>query len=186
VLAAQRQVCSLADVLEGRAADEPDRAAYTFLVDGEAVAETLSYGELDRRAAAVAAAVRERCELGDRVVILLPPGLDFIAAFLACSYAGVVAVPAFRPTPARLARMLPKLARIAEDSGAIAVLTHAGLHDRVQAEDGLGLPGLTWLAIDEIPEDAANGWSRPTRRGTCSPTSPSSNASSGSTGRPRA
>jgi 8-amino-7-oxononanoate synthase len=182
MLVAQHQLRSLADLLERRAADDRDRAAYTFLVDGETDAETISYGELDRRSAAIAAAVGERCELGDRIVILLPPGLDFIAAFLACSYAGAVAVPAFRPTPARLARMLPKLARIAEDSGATAVLTHAALRDRVQAEDGLGLPGLSWLAVDEIPEGAANGWRRP-------PVSPDDLAllqyTSGSTAQPK-
>src|SRR5687767_8294164 len=102
MLAAQRQARSLADLLAQRAADDPERPAYTFLVDGETEEETISYAELERRAAAIAAALRERCEHGDRVVILLPPGLDFIAAFLACSYAGAVAVPAFRPTPARL------------------------------------------------------------------------------------
>jgi 8-amino-7-oxononanoate synthase len=161
MLAAQRQVRSLADLLERRAADDPNRAGYTFLVDGEAEAETITYGELERRAAAIAAAVRERCELGDRVVVLLPPGLEFIAAFLACSYAGVVAVPAFRPTPARLGRMLPKLARIASDSGAAAVLTNAALRDRVLTGENPELPALEWLAIDDLAEDAGNGWQRP-------------------------
>jgi 8-amino-7-oxononanoate synthase len=161
MLAAQRQVRSLADLLEQRAADEPNRAAYTFLVDGESDAEAITYGELERRAAAIAATVRERCELGDRVVVLLPPGLDFIAAFLACSYAGVVAVPAFRPTPARLGRMLPKLARIASDSGASAVLTSAALRDRVGSGEDAELPPLEWLAVDDLPEAAGEGWQRP-------------------------
>jgi 8-amino-7-oxononanoate synthase len=161
MLAAQRQVRSLADLLEQRAADDPDRAAYTFLLDGEAEAESITYAELERRAVAIAAAVRERCQLGDRVVILLPPGIDFIAAFLACSYAGVVAVPAFRPTPARLGRMLPKLARIAADSGAAAVLTQAALRDRVRTEDEPELPSLEWLAVDALADGAGNGWQRP-------------------------
>jgi 8-amino-7-oxononanoate synthase len=161
MLAAQRQARSLADLLEQRATEDPNRAAYTFLVDGEAEAETITYAELERQAAAIASAVREHCELGDRLVILLPPGLDFIAAFLSCSYAGVVAVPAFRPTPARLGRMLPKLARIASDSGATAVLTTAALRDRVSGGDDPELTPLAWLAVDDLPDGSGNGWQRP-------------------------
>jgi 8-amino-7-oxononanoate synthase len=161
VLAAQRQVRSLADLLEQRAAEDPDRPAYTFLVDGEAESESIRYGELERRTAAIAATVREVCDLGDRVVVLLPPGLDFIAGFLACSYAGVVAVPAFRPTPARLARMLPKLGGIASDSGAAAVVTSAALRDRIRGEDDGLLSSLAWLAVDDLPEGAGEGWQRP-------------------------
>ena len=36
----------------------------------------------------------ERLRRGDRVLVLTPPGLDFIAAFLGTQYAGMIAVPA--------------------------------------------------------------------------------------------
>ena len=34
---------------------------------------------------------------GERALLLYPPGLEFIAAFFGCLYAGVVAVPAYLP-----------------------------------------------------------------------------------------
>jgi acyl-CoA synthetase (AMP-forming)/AMP-acid ligase II len=34
---------------------------------------------------------------GERALLLYPPGLDYLAAFFGCLYAGVVAVPAYPP-----------------------------------------------------------------------------------------
>ena len=39
--------------------------------------------------------------IGDRIVILVPPGLEYVAAFFGCLYAGAVAVPAYPPNPRR-------------------------------------------------------------------------------------
>src|SRR5919202_4629038 len=160
-MGAGRRVESLIDVLEERAASEPDRRQFSFLVDGEDERQTISSAELARRARAIAAELQQRCASGDRVVVLLPPGLDFVAGFLACSYAGTVAVPAFRPTPARPARMLPRLARIAGDAGATVVLAHAAVRDRVLPRRPPELAGIRWLAVDEVPDEAADDWRRP-------------------------
>lgn len=161
-MASGRPVESLIDLLEMRAAWEPDRPGYTFLVDGEDERQEISWSGLERRARAIGAELQRRCAPGDRVVVLLPPGLDFIAAFLACSYAGAVAVPAFRPTPARPARMLPRLARIAADAGATVVLAHAAVRDRVLQARPPELAGLHFLAVEEVPDEAAEEWRRPT------------------------
>ena len=37
-----------------------------------------------------------------RVLLVYPPSLDFIVAFLACLKAGLIAVPCFPPDPKRL------------------------------------------------------------------------------------
>ncbi len=86
---------TLVELLRRRARHEPRRAAYTFLTDGEEV--HLTYGELDRRARAIAALLQEMGAGGERVLLLYPPGLDYIAAFFGCLYAGAVAVPAYPP-----------------------------------------------------------------------------------------
>lgn len=85
---------TLVGVLRGRAALTPDRAAFTFLRDGEDDAVTWDYASLDVRARAVAAALRARTAPRDRAMLLYPAGLEFIAAFFGCLYAGVIAVPA--------------------------------------------------------------------------------------------
>ena len=68
----------------------------------------LSYAGLDERARAIAALLQEHGAAGERVLLLYPPGLDYIAAFFGCLYAGVVAVPAYpprlTPQPAAAAR----------------------------------------------------------------------------------
>jgi amino acid adenylation domain-containing protein len=111
------------DLLRQRAHQQPDRLAYTFLSDGEAKEERLTYAELDRRARAIAARLQNLASTGDRVRLLYPPGLDYIAGFFGCLYAGVIAVPAYPPNPTRLKRTLPRLQAIVRDSEANVALT---------------------------------------------------------------
>jgi acyl-CoA synthetase (AMP-forming)/AMP-acid ligase II len=54
-------------------------------VDGETEKGTLTYGELDRNARAIAAALRSRGLAGEQALLLYPPGLDYIAAFFGCA-----------------------------------------------------------------------------------------------------
>ena len=119
---------TVADLLLLRAAEKPDAVAYTFLVDGEREGSRFTYGQLDRDARAIAAALHARgLRVGDRALLLFPPGLDFVAAFFGCMYAGVIAVPSFPPHPAQLARTLPRLVAIATDAELSAVLTSAAI-----------------------------------------------------------
>lgn len=114
---------TLAHALSYWAQHRPVDTAFRFLLDGEQKASSLTFAQLERDALAVAAALVERTEPGDRALLLYPRGLDFIAAFLGCVYAGVVAVPACTPPRGRLDRALPRLRAIAADSGAKLVLT---------------------------------------------------------------
>src|SRR5689334_21649769 len=93
---------TFADVHEQRARLQPDLAAYTFLADGESEASILTYRELDEKARAIAAALVRRADAGERAILLYPPGLEFVAAFFGCLYAGVVPAPAYPPDPMRL------------------------------------------------------------------------------------
>jgi acyl-CoA synthetase (AMP-forming)/AMP-acid ligase II len=91
---------TLVDVLRRRAADQPEKIAYTFLVDGEHEGSWITYRDLDSSARAIAATLHARgLRPGDRALLLYAPGLEFIAAFFGCLYAGVVAVPSFPPHP---------------------------------------------------------------------------------------
>ncbi|HEV7509092.1 MAG TPA: non-ribosomal peptide synthase/polyketide synthase [Thermoanaerobaculia bacterium] len=133
-----------AGMLRARAEERPNQVAFTFLADGQTEAGRLTYAELDARAVAVAAALREAVAPGDRALLLFPPGLDFIVAFFGCLYAGVVAVPAYPPRPHdRSQARLRSIARDAEPR--VALTTSATLS---------GLAGLTAVA----PELAAVRW----------------------------
>src|SRR5262249_20772607 len=87
----------------------------------------LTYGELDEKARAIAASLAQSVGPGERVLLLYPPGLEYIAAFFGCLYANVIAVPAYPPDPARLERMLPRLLAILSDAQAAVVLTSDAL-----------------------------------------------------------
>src|ERR671921_1856166 len=112
---------TLVDLLRWRASHEPERRAYTFLGDGEADESSVNYGELDRQAQAVAARLETLGVAGgERALLFYPPGLKYLAAFLGCLYAGVIAVPAYPP---RLNRPISRLRTIMQDSKAIVALT---------------------------------------------------------------
>ncbi|MGW5151709.1 fatty acyl-AMP ligase [Rhodococcus koreensis] len=92
----------LPDILQARAANQPDDRAYVFLDERGAEDQVLTYSELYSRALGVAAYLRERCEPGDRAILMFPPGLDFIVAYFGCLYAHVIAVPVSPPRNRRI------------------------------------------------------------------------------------
>ena len=112
---------SLVDLLRCRAAAGPELDLFAFLPDGEdSPAATITRGELDRRARALAVRLRDLGVDSGRVLLLYPPGLDFIVAFFGCLYAGVTAVPVHLP---RLNRPMTRLRSIVVDAKPCAVLT---------------------------------------------------------------
>jgi acyl-CoA synthetase (AMP-forming)/AMP-acid ligase II len=154
---------TLVDVLRDRAELYSERDAYLFLRHGSAERpkiERLTYGRLLVRAKVVAGALQRCCDKGDRVLILAPPGLDYITAFFGCQLAGVVAVPAYPP---RNSKHMDRLAAIAGDCGAAAVLSVADRAGKL-AEWGAGhLPEA--IAVDALPDGAAGAWRDVCRRG---------------------
>ncbi|MES1244348.1 MAG: non-ribosomal peptide synthase/polyketide synthase [Acidobacteriota bacterium] len=147
---------TLAGMLQARAAAQPGREAYVFLGDGEAETSRLTWGELDSRARAVAAALRESVPPGGRALLLYPPGLEFVAAFFGCLYAGVIAVPAYPP---RLNdRSQSRLRSIARDAAPGAALTTSAIAAAagVLTERVPELAGSRWIDTEALPpcEDA--------------------------------
>jgi acyl-CoA synthetase (AMP-forming)/AMP-acid ligase II len=156
-------LASIVDLLELRAEREPDRAAYLYLADGERDEQLLTYGELSRRAKAIAVQLAERTRFGDRALLLYPPGLDFIAGVFGCLYAGLVAVPSYPPDPTRPERSLPRLRAIGRDADAAVVLAtdliaanQASLFQHAEE-----LAGLPCIATDRVDAAAAADWKRP-------------------------
>jgi long-chain acyl-CoA synthetase len=79
---------NLAALLADAVSEYADRPA--LLVDGESV----TYADLEHHSAAVAAHLRQRgIAPGDRVALLLPNGVGFVAALLGILRTGAVAVP---------------------------------------------------------------------------------------------
>jgi amino acid adenylation domain-containing protein len=144
---------SLVQVLRERSLEHPERPAYTFLADGEEEGARLTFAELDARARAAGALLQRLGLAGERALLLYPPGLEFISAFLGCLYGGVVAVPAYPP---RSARMLPRLRAIARDARPAVALTSSELYRQVEGWAGR-LPELAdvrWVVTDGLEVEA--------------------------------
>jgi acyl-CoA synthetase (AMP-forming)/AMP-acid ligase II len=133
---------NLVALLQAQAARRGDDVALTFIGEPD---ETMTYAGLDARARAIAALLQAHTRRGDRVVLLFQPGLDYVAAFCGCLYAGVVAVPVYLP---RGPRQLPRLLAIVEDARPAAALGTAATLAR------LDLPGVKPLAIEAAGGDA--------------------------------
>src|SRR3954447_14545909 len=85
---------TLVALLRDRAQHLPNRRIFTFLEDGQGDGVDWSYAELDAATRRIAAWLQAHAKPGDRAVLLIAPGLDYIATFFGCLYAGVIAVPA--------------------------------------------------------------------------------------------
>ena len=151
---------SLVELARARAHAQPAQSGYTFLRDGERDEATLSYAALDRAARAIAAQLQQHAAPGDRALLIFPPGLEFIAGLFGCLYAGVVAVPAYPPNPARLGRTLPRLRAIVRDcQPALALTTQPSMElaGALAAQDPLFQP-IRWIAADGLPGAQADEW----------------------------
>jgi len=148
-------------LLRAHARQHPDRLAFTFLTDSDPTELELTYGELDRQARAVAAALQQRgLGSGQRALLFYPPSLSFISAFFGCLYAGVVPVPAYPPHPAGLHRVLGRLRAIASNAEPAAALTSAPLLAKMGAlfEQAPEFASLHWLASESVDPDLADQW----------------------------
>ena len=151
---------TLVDLLRYRGQNQPDSKSYTFLQDGEAASIWLTYKELDQQARAIAARLQSIDASGSLALLLYPPGLEYIAAFFGCLYAGVVAVPAYPP---RRNQNMSRLQAIMADSRATVALTTSTLLSNIDSgfPENPELAELSWIATDNLASDLANEWQEP-------------------------
>lgn len=101
------------DILRYWASERGNEFAYRF-TDAEQRHEQLTYAELSERVEGLAGYLQSRGATGERVLLLYPPGLDFVVGFYACHAAGAIAVPAYPPRKNRRASRIRSIAQDAE------------------------------------------------------------------------
>jgi acyl-CoA synthetase (AMP-forming)/AMP-acid ligase II len=151
---------TLIELLIYRAQSQPNQVSYTFLDDGEVEAQRLTYQALDQQARAIAAWLQNIGAAGTRALLIYPPGLEFIAAFFGCLYAGVAAVPVYPP---RRNQNLSRLQAITADAQATVALSTAPMISTIKAQfvEEAVWTKLQWLATDNVAQDLAAAWQRP-------------------------
>lgn len=151
---------NLIQLLRLRAQEHKDKTVYTYLNDGESDETRLTYGELERRALAIATQLQSHHSPGERVLLLYPPGTDFPAAFFGCLCACMVAVPTYLPNSKQFLASL--MATVADAGPIVALSTAATLEEyRSQIEQTPGLARLKWIPTDTLADDLALGWQKP-------------------------
>jgi acyl-CoA synthetase (AMP-forming)/AMP-acid ligase II len=154
----QTEIANLPAILERRAAETPDKLAYIYLGEPTGALEC-TYADLRERAHAVAQAIRDSAGPGERVLLLYPPGLDFIYGFLGSVCAGTIAVPAPPPNRFKPERSLARLRSIVESARPTVALTTeqmlAAIRPAVSESETFSRP--QWVATDRIRGQAIGG-----------------------------
>jgi acyl-CoA synthetase (AMP-forming)/AMP-acid ligase II len=137
---------TLIDLLQDKALNQADQYAYTILLNGEKEKSSITYAELDRQSRAIGTLLQNLGLVGQRILLVYPPGLSYIAAFFGCLYAGCVAVPVYPPC---LNRSLERLQGILLDCQATS---------DTSTECPPGKIGEVWISD---PGVAQGYWDRP-------------------------
>lgn len=151
---------TLVGVLRARARAHPYRRLYTFLKRARDVERSLTYGELDERARAIAASIQAIARPGDCAAVICPNDLSFIEAFIGCQYAGVipVPVPAFNSM-----QSIERLSRVLGTIAPTCVVTTSAIEERLTANAGTlpELQAVPHLCVDQTPDKNLVHWSAP-------------------------
>ncbi len=169
------------DMVQYRAQVQPEDSAFIYLTDGVSNELLLTNRELDRRSRAIGAWIEKHNLSGERVLLLYPPGLDFIAAFFGCLYGGAIAVPVYPP---KRNRSMLRIEAVANSARAKLALTTDEVLKRVNEliSETPDLTRIPWLATTSLPAGLEDEWSSP---GVDSETLAFLQFTSGSTGTPK-
>ncbi len=147
---------TLISLIKRNIANVGDMVAYRYLdysraADGQALEVT--WTQLGVRLHAIGARVQQAASRGDRVAILAPQGIDYVAGFYAAINAGTIAVPLFAPELPGHAERLDTALR---DSEPTVVLTTAAAKDAVETflSNVARIRRPQVIVIDQIPDTA--------------------------------
>ena len=148
---------TLVDLLRTRAAVQGDQLAFRFIPGDEGEEVGVTYRALDERARAIGGELQAMAAQGERALLLFPSGLDFVASFFGCLYAGIVAVPA---APPGRNRMTSSVEAIFDASNPALILSTAA-HHRLAQQSYSHLTKLferPWVAADRVANDRQQAW----------------------------
>jgi len=136
---------------------QPTQLAYSLHQADAGPITQITFAELDRRARVIGDRLQQQGASGARALLLYPFGLDFIAGFYGCLYAGVIAVPLYPPRPNRPD---PRLLAILADAQPTFALTTAKVIKGLVDLEGMSpaLQQLQWVATDTLAAAATTDW----------------------------
>ena len=97
---------------------------------------------------------------GECELLFFPPGLDFVAAFLGCLYAGVVAVPVALPARNRSTAHVEAILKASNPALILSTASQCGIAKQTYAQIAM-LLDRPWLATDRVSNDRQQAWRDP-------------------------
>lgn len=111
---------TITDYLDHWTQIQAHKTLFAFLNIKGIIKEQYTYRQFSERVNIIASHLQNQSGLqrGDSVILIYPPGLEIIAAFLACAKIGLTPVPVAPPSDNNFYAALQKLHYIVKDSGA--------------------------------------------------------------------
>ncbi|CAH2306337.1 disco-interacting 2 homolog A isoform X3 [Pelobates cultripes] len=162
-----RKFLYLADVLQWRAQTTPEHQLFLLLNSKGTVCSSASCLQLHKKAERVAAGLMEKARLnvGDHVALVYPPGIDLIATFFGCLYAGCIPITVRPPHPQNLTTTLPTVKMIVEVSKSSCILTTQAIMRLLKSKEAAAAVDIkTWppiLDTEDMPKKKISHVFRP-------------------------
>ncbi|MCG7564459.1 non-ribosomal peptide synthetase [Pseudoalteromonas sp. McH1-42] len=137
---------TIMDRLAHHAAQQPQQTAL-ICVDKKAHTRW-SFQALYEQSLQLAGHLQHHVSAGDRALILMDTGIEYVTSFLACQHLGVTAIPSFPPESTK-AQHIARTVGIAEDASARLVLTTSRFTETV-AGMCEALDGIVMQVVDEL------------------------------------
>lgn len=145
------------EALTHHAQHRGEKLAFAYIDDKGKVVDHLNFGQLLQQASKLAGHIQSYCSVGERVLLLYPPGLDYVRAFYACMLAGVVAVPLYSPHNRRKLELIQNIAKDCSPSLALTTAKYAERGATASSE----FKTLRWLSTDNIGQLSSHTWLSP-------------------------
>lgn len=99
---------TIIEYLHHHVANKPNEVAFSFLPSSKEPLTELTFVEFYSEALSVANFLKSKVHVGDKVLLLYPPSIDYIVTFYGCLLAGVIAIPAPLPknNPAQIINII--------------------------------------------------------------------------------
>jgi acyl-CoA synthetase (AMP-forming)/AMP-acid ligase II len=141
--------------------DSPSYRFIDYAKDPDGRVVDMTWNELWSRVRAIGARLQQVTRPGDRVAIVAPQGVEYVAAFFAAIHAGNISVPLFAPT---LSGHAERLTAVLGDARPTVVLTTTAAAESarefLRTHPVAGRPRL--IAVDAIPSTLAAMFTEPT------------------------
>jgi acyl transferase domain-containing protein/acyl-CoA synthetase (AMP-forming)/AMP-acid ligase II len=129
-------------------------ASLTYMRNGETPDRSLTHAQLSVRAQQLAGWLIEKGYSGQRALLVFPPGLEFIEAFMACMIAKVIAVPVATAPLAGDKNKVKRMLSILRDCQPKLVMGVTQTIDKAPlfVEENPDFQHLAWISLDTFDQ----------------------------------